>query len=116
MIVVVLAAAALFIQAAPQAAQTSGADPLSDAFVQRVRPAANSPSSPSTTVSQVVVSAPVSVDKRAVAISDLDCHEEVSAGTLLAHKTCAPPADFAERTRQAQEAVRDWQHIPVPGR
>ena len=67
-----------------------------------------------TTVSPIVVSPKVTISKRRdVDPDEVTCHKELPPGTRFAIQVCATNRQFAERSRDQQELLREWQNTPV---
>ncbi|THD65049.1 hypothetical protein [Phenylobacterium sp.] len=64
------------------------------------------------TVSPLVI-APDTTDKPAPSLKKyvLVCRDEAVLGTLFPKKVCATQAQFAERQREDQKEVREWQAL-----
>lgn len=88
----VLAAAVLFAQAAP-ATPPQAAEP---------------PKTAATSVS------PLTVEGKKSAAEDgktMQCHSEILLGSSIPRKVCARKEEFAERKREDQQRVREWQAL-----
>jgi hypothetical protein len=65
------------------------------------------------TVSEVTVEAQKSISKRReVDPNQVSCHDELPPGTRFKIKVCATNRQFAERTRDQQQMVREWLNTP----
>jgi hypothetical protein len=103
MVSAVLAAAALFLQAAPAA--------VADA------PAAAPTPAPATAGTSV---APVTVNGAKTKTANLEpgrliCHNETVLGTLFPKKVCATQREIAERRLNDQKVVNDFQRATIVG-
>lgn len=98
--------AALFVLAQAPAAGAVDAAPVPAASVA-APPAAK-------TVSPVTVTPTKPISKRREADPNaVTCHDELPPGTRFAIRVCATNRQFAERTRDQQELVREWQSTPI---
>ena len=108
MVSAVLAAAALFLQAAPAAA-------VGDAPAAAPAP---SPAPASATSGTSV--APVTVNGAKAKTANLEpgrliCHNETVLGTLFPKKVCATQREIAERRLNDQKVVNDFQRATIVG-
>jgi hypothetical protein len=66
------------------------------------------------TVSPVTVTRQKPISKRReVDPNEVICHDELPPGSRFATRVCATNREFAERTRDQQELVREWQDAPI---
>ncbi len=104
----VLAAAALFVQAAPAAAGDAPS-------------AAPSPSAPAVAASGPVTSiAPVTVNGARSKTANLEsgrliCHNETVLGTLFPKKVCATQREIAERRENDRQVTDAFQRAVISG-
>lgn len=100
-----IAATIVLAQAAPAAAPVVSP--------QAAPPAEAAAPSSSSTISPLVVTGRKPISKRReVDLNEITCHDELPPGTRFKIKVCATNRQFAERTREQQEMVRDWQNTP----
>jgi len=99
MISALFAAATILAQAAPAAESAPAA---------AAAPPASSTVSPLTVTPEKPISKRHEVDPTRVV-----CHDEIPIGSRFPKKVCATNGAFAERTRENQELVRDWQNAVI---
>lgn len=81
---------------------------------QAVAPSASPAAPAGKTVSPLVVTPQAKPNRRQAANPDeVICQNEVPVGSRFPVKVCAKRSEFAERTRQQQELIRDWQRTPI---
>ena len=103
MIAAQIAAAIVLIQAGPAAAPDATPAP----------PASAAPATSEKTVSPVTVTPEKPISKRReVDPNAVTCHDELPPGTRFAIRVCATNRQFAERTRDQQQMVREWLNTP----
>ena len=103
MIAAQIAAMIVLTQAGPVAASDATPAP----------PESAAPASSDKTVSPVTVSPDKSISKRReVDPNAVTCHNELPPGTRFAIRVCATNRQFAERTREQQQMVREWLNTP----
>jgi hypothetical protein len=95
---------ALFVAAAilVQAAATAESAPA----------AAAPPASATVSLLTVTPEKPIS-KRREVDPTQMVCHDELPIGSHFPKKVCATNGAFAERARENQELVRDWQKATI---
>lgn len=104
MLLPMFVATALFIQGSTASPQSPSLSQPSDS----VAVASNEVS----TVSPLVVT-PTAPKRKQADPNELLCHDELPPGTRFAIKVCARRSEFAERTRQSQDMVREMQRAVI---